>query len=97
MKKLLIGLLLASPLALAGEYQVYYLSESTRIVLAKTICDEGGFRAAAQNINNTYTSGCWRVTTDNMIRIEWKDGDFSEFSPDSFSETPDKQVRRQYR
>tara|TARA_R110000744_G_scaffold243732_1_gene360674 strand:- start:31 stop:228 length:198 start_codon:yes stop_codon:yes gene_type:complete len=61
MKKLLIGLLLISPVALAGEFQVYYLSESTRIVLAKTACDQGGFRAAAQNINNTFDNGSVEV------------------------------------
>ena len=89
MKKLLIGLLLISPLALAGDYQVYQLSESVRIVLAKALCVDGGFRAAAQNVNNTFTRGCWSVTKQNMIHIQWKDGDFSEFSPDSFTETPD--------
>jgi len=97
MKKLLIGLLLASPLVLAGEFQVYQLSDSVRIVLAKSFCVEGGFRAAAQNINNTFTQGCWSVTKQNMIHIQWKDGDFSEFSPDSFTETPDIEMKRMYK
>jgi|TARA_R110000787_G_scaffold245709_1_gene351526 hypothetical protein len=97
MKKLLIGLLLMSPIALAGEFQVHYMSESTRIVLSKTACSGDGFRAAAQNINNTFTRGCWTVTKNNMIHIQWADGDFSEFSPDIFNETPDTEMKRVYK
>ena len=44
-----------------------------------------------------YSQGCWKTTKDNMIRIQWKDGDFSEFSPDSFIDTPDRQMQRQHK
>lgn len=72
----------------ASELQVWYANSSTRIVLSKTPCDnnERGYRAAAQSIDNTFVKGCWTVTKENMIKIRWKDGDFTEVNPDLFNE-----------
>jgi hypothetical protein len=89
----LVALLFISTIVFAGQYQVYYLNESTRIVLSKVACDEDrGFRAAVQNTNHQFVKGCWVVSPENMIHITWKDGDFSVFSPDMFSEVMEAEI-----
>ena len=95
----LVALLFISTIVFAEQYQVYYLNPNTRIVLAKTPCDnnERGFRAAAQNTNHSFVKGCWTVTPENMIHITWKDGDFSVFSPDMFRAVVESEVVRQYK
>jgi len=95
----LVALLFISTIVFAGQYQVYYLNPNTRIVLAKTPCDnnERGFRAAAQNTNHSFVKGCWTVTPENMIHITWKDGDFSVFSPDMFRAVVESEMVRQYK
>jgi len=97
MRWLLISLLLLSSLAIAeSNLQVAYLSDQVRIVLSKTTCETRGFRAAAQNIDSSYLKGCWTVTPDNMIHIKWKDGDFSELSPDMFNEVGPRRFSYKY-
>lgn len=98
MRWLLIFLLLLSSLAIAtSNLQVAYLSNQVRVVLSKTPCESRGFRAAAQNIDSSYLKGCWTITKENMIKIRWQDGDFTELSPDMFNEVGPKRFSYKYK
>jgi hypothetical protein len=85
------------------EYQVWYVNNTTRIVLSKDPCWNGerGYRAAAQHTDSSFIRGCWTITSDDMIRIKWKDihlentGDITEVQPDTFEQVSKTIIKKE--
>ena len=70
----------------ASEYMVMQYNENVRIVLSKDKCDKGeGFKAVAQRIDKEVMLACW-IPKGELIHIQWKGGDFSDFDVTRFYE-----------
>lgn len=91
MRNLFITLLLFWPtLALSETFLVNQLFENVRVVLSTTeSCDSGqGLKASAQRIDKLYIPGCWNPEPGNeLVRINWHNGDFSVLPADDFVPT----------
>lgn len=87
---ILIGWMVYKETQAAEEFLMFQFNSDVRIVLSHIPCDtEQTYRAVAQRIDRQFIPGCWHMTDNGMVRIQWLQGDFSEFPLNLFEVATD--------